>query len=139
VDYERDIVRKAWDAGFFALRSAGSGSGAYAYPKPDIIIFRPGGVIEIVQVKSTKKERLRIGPDAWADEVLIAKRLRELGFKAQAWLFIRMTGTGRAVEAKIRLDGHEDDVLIVERGPGESSITFEWRARGWERKVARPG
>ena len=139
VDYEREIVRRAWDAGFFALRGAGSGSGAYAYPKPDIIIFKPGGVVEIVQVKSTKKGRLRIGPDAWANEVLIARRLRELGFRAQAWLFIRMTGKGRAAEARIRLDGHEDDVLIVERGAGEGPVVFEWRARGVGKKGGQAG
>ena len=133
VDYERHLVREAWDAGLFALRAAGSGSGTSAYPKPDILIFGPGGVVDVVQVKTTKKERLRLGPDAWADEMLIVNRLRELGFRARAWLFIRMSGARRAVEARIRLDGHEGDILIVERGAEGGSVVFTWESG--EKKV----
>ena len=125
VNYERELVRRAWDEGFFALRAGGSGSGTSAYPKPDLLIFRPGGIIDVVQVKTTRRERLRLGPGAWASEVLIARRLRELGFKARVWLFIRMRGGRRAEEAMIRLDGHENDVLIVERRAG-GPLTFKW-------------
>jgi len=130
VDYERGLVREAWDKGLFALRAAGSGSGTSAYPKPDLLIFMPGGIVDVVQVKTTRKERLRLGPGAWANELLVVERLRELGFKARAWLFIRMRGARRSLEARIRLDGHEKDILIVERGAGGDSITFSWESGG---------
>jgi len=134
VDYERNLVRKAWDDGLFALRAAGSGSGTSAYPKPDLLIFRPGGIIDVVQVKTTKRERFRLGPGTWINEVLVANRLKELGFKTRTWLFIRIRGARRAVEVRIRLDGHEDDILIVERGAEESDITFAWK--GDEKKAS---
>ena len=90
----------------------------------------PGGIVDVVQVKTTRKERLRLGPGAWANELLVVERLRELGFKARAWLFIRMRGARRSLEARIRLDGHEKDILIVERGAGGDSITFSWESGG---------
>ena len=124
VDYERSIVREAWESGLLAVRAAGSGSGTSAYPKPDIIIFGPDGVVDVVQVKTTRRTHLRLTPEAWRNEVLAAERLRDLGFKARVWLAIKIIRPGGSEEARIRVDGHEDGVLIVDLGP--NGIGFKW-------------
>ena len=128
VVYERELVKEAWEKGFFAIRSAGSGSGTSAYPKPDLLIFRPGGVIDVVQVKTTGKADIRFRPDAWRDEVLTARRLRALGFEVRAWLKLKKAGRPR--EALIRIDGHEEDVLVVRYDPKRDRLYYAWEKKG---------
>jgi len=126
VAYERELVKEAWEKGFFAIRSAGSGSGTSAYPKPDLLIFRPGGVVDVIQVKTTGRNNLRFGPDAWRDEALTAKRLRALGFKVRTWLSLRIRRAGRSRRAFIRIDGHEEDVLVVRYDPKRDRLYYRW-------------
>jgi len=127
VEYERSLVRKAWETGLFAIRSAGSGSGTSAYPKPDLLVFRPGGLIDVIQLKTAHSDRLRLTPEAWRDEVDTARRLRELGFKARAWVEIAFLRRGRRPRIlRVRVDEHEEEALIVDYDPEADEISFRW-------------
>ncbi len=130
VAYERELVKEAWEKGFFAIRSAGSGSGTSAYPKPDLLVFRPGGVIDVVQVKTTGKTDVRFRPDSWRDEVLTARRLRALGFEVRTWLKLKIRKAGRPREALIRIDGHEGDTLVVKYDPKRDRLYYAWEKKG---------
>jgi hypothetical protein len=57
VNYERELVRKAWEKGWVAIRFAGSGSGASSYPKSDILILKDTGIFPI-EVKTTRPNQL---------------------------------------------------------------------------------
>jgi len=127
VEHERALVREAWEKGFFAIRAAGSGSGTSAYPKPDLIIFRPGGVVDVVQVKTTRKNRVRFTPRAWADEVRAARRLRALGFQVRVWLNLKILKPGRPREAMLRIDGHEEEALVVDYDAKRDLLRYKWR------------
>jgi len=130
VRFEQEMAREAWEKGFFAIRAAGSGSGTSAYPKPDLLIFRPGGVIDVIQAKTTRREHVRFGPSTWRDEVRVAGRLRALGFEARVWLVLKLIRPGRAREVMIRVDGHEDDALIVKYDRKRDVIHYAWEHAG---------
>jgi len=136
---ERALVKEAWEKGFFAIRSAGSGSGTSAYPKPDLIVFRPGGVIDVIQVKTTVKKEIRFGPDTWRDEVLTARRLRSLGFRTRVWLSLRIKRPGRSRDVLLRVDGHEEDHLYVRYDPKRDRLTYSWRGDNHKRGGGSPG
>ena len=126
IKLERSLVREAWEKGFFAVRAAGSGSGTSAYPKPDLLIFRPGGVIDVVQVKSTSRREVRFPPSTWANEVRAARRLRALGFQARVWLLLRIARPGKSKEVMIRVDGHEGESLRVIYDERLDVIHYRW-------------
>lgn len=128
VRFEQVMAREAWDKGFFAMRAAGSGSGTSAYPKPDLLIFRPGGIIDVIQAKTTRRSKIRFAPSTWADEVQAAKRLRALGFNARVWLALKLVRPGRAREALIRVDGHEEDTLVVSYDRKRDILHYYWEA-----------
>ncbi len=130
IEHERKLVKEAWEKGFFAIRSAGSGSGTSAYPKPDLLVFRPGGVVDLVQVKTTGKRKLRFGPETWRDEVLAARRLRSLGFSTRVWLSLKINKPGRPREVLIRVDGHEGDILVVSYDEKRDLLHYKWERRG---------
>jgi len=133
VRFERSIVREAWERGFFAIRGAGSGSGTSAYPKPDLLVFRPGGVVDVIQVKTTRKRVAVFPPSTWSDEVQTAQRLKALGFQARTWLFLKLMRPGRSVEKLIRIDGHEEDTLRAFYDEKMGVLRYEWRKRARNR------
>ena len=126
IRFEQVMAREAWNKGFFAMRSTGSGSGTSAYPRPDLLIFRPGGVIDVVQAKTTRKSKIRFGPPTWESEVRVARRLRALGFKTRVWLALKFVRPGKTREALIRVDGHEQDVLIVSYDYKRNILHYRW-------------
>ena len=133
VRFERSIVREAWEKGFFAIRGAGSGSGTSAYPKPDLLIFRPGGVVDVVQVKTTRRREVAFPPSTWSDEIQAAQRLRALGFQARTWLLLKLVRPGRSVEKLIRVDGHEEDTLRAFYDERMGVLRYGWRKRARSR------
>jgi len=126
VDRERALVREAWNLGFYAVRSPGSGAGT-AIPRPDLIVFRRGGCLELVQIKTTRKARISFSPEDWRDEVEVAERLRELGFRVSVYLDLTMRPKGRVLlHDRIRIDGNEGRCLRVFYDEKRGKMVYEW-------------
>lgn len=125
---EQKRVREAWDKGLFAIRSAGSGAGTSAYPKPDYIIFNKNGIVDIVQCKTTRKYHSYFTPSDWEDEVEAAKRLRKLGFKVRVWLDFTLFRIGRSASINkwFRIDNHECDLLTIKFSSETGKISYQW-------------
>ena len=128
VRQEQSRVREAWDKGLFAMRSAGSGAGTSAYPKPDYIIFNKNGEVDIVQCKTTRKYHSYFNPSDWESEVEAAKRLRKLGFKVRVWLDFTLFRIGRSASINkwFRIDDHENDLLAITFLSKTGKISFQW-------------
>lgn len=128
IRHEQERVREAWDRGLYALRSAGSGSGTNAYPKPDLIIFNKDGVIDIVQSKTTRRYTSYLGPQDWEDELRTAERLKELGFKTRAWLDFTLYRLGRSnsINLWFRVDEHLKEKLTIKFLPQEGKAHWNW-------------
>jgi len=125
---EQERVREAWDKGLFAMRSAGSGSGTSAYPKPDYIIFNKNGTVDVVQCKTTRKYHSYFTPSDWRTEVEAARRLRKLGFRARVWLDFTLFRIGRSnsIHMWFRLDGHEEDALNIKFNSKTEKANYWW-------------
>lgn len=125
---EQERVREAWKRGLFAVRSAGSGAGTSAYPKPDLIVFSQGGVVDIFQCKTTRRYRSRYSPSDWEDEVKTARRLRQLGFQVRVWLDFTLfrVGRGASISRQFRIDGREGSSLAVMYYARPGTIRWEW-------------
>lgn len=125
---EQKQVREAWDKGLFAIRSAGSGAGTSAYPKPDYIVFNKNGVVDIVQCKTTRKYYSYFSPSTWEDEIEAAKRLRKLGFKVRVWLDFTLFRIGRSASINqwFRIDDHEYEILSIKFLVKTGKISYQW-------------
>ena len=130
VRQEQHRVREAWDKGLFAIRSAGSGSGTSAYPKPDYIIFNEDSVVDIIQCKTTRKYHSYFSSSDWEKEVGAAKRLRKLGFKVRVWLDFTLFRIGRSASINkwFRLDDHEYDLLKIKFSSKTGKISYSWNS-----------
>lgn len=128
VRQEQRRVREAWDKGMFAIRSAGSGAGTSAYPKPDYIIFNKNGVIDVVQCKTTRKYYSYFNPSDWEAEVEAARRLRRLGFKVRTWLDFTLFRIGRSASINkwFKIDGHGRDSLAIKYHSKARKISHQW-------------
>jgi len=128
VRQEQRRIREAWDKELFAIRSAGSGSGTSAYPKPDYIIFNKDGVIDVVQCKTTRKYHSYFSPLDWKDEVEAARRLNNLGFKIRVWLDFTLFRIGRSASINkwFRIDDHENNFLTVNYDPKTGKVSHQW-------------
>jgi len=124
---ERELVREAWSSGLYAVRSPASGAGT-AMPRPDLIIFGRGGVVDVVQIKTTRRRRVRYTPEDWRDELEVADRLRRLGFKVRVLLdFTLILGGGlQSIHKRFVVDGHENCALNISYNGKRKEITHYW-------------
>jgi len=129
IRHEQERVREAWDRGLYAVRSAGSGSGTSAYPKPDLIIFNRDGAIDLVQSKTTRRYTSYLSREDWRDELLAAERLKSLGFRVRVWLDFTLyrLGRGNSINLWLRVDEHPEERLTVKLLPKEGKATWNWR------------
>lgn len=127
---EQSRVREAWDKGLFAIRSAGSGAGTSAYPKPDYIIFNDESMVDIIQCKTTRKYHSYFAPSDWENEVGAAKRLRKLGFNVRVWLDFTLFRIGRSASINkwFRIDDHEYDFLHIKFSSKTGKISYQWNS-----------
>jgi len=128
VRQEQKRVREAWEKGLFAIRSAGSGAGTSAYPKPDYILFNRKGKLDIVQCKTTRKYNSYFTPADWEAEVEAARRLRNIGFEVHVWLDFTLFKIGRSASIKkwFRIDSHERDILTIKYDGKTGKISYQW-------------
>jgi len=132
VRQEQRRVRVAWEKGLFAIRSAGSGSGTSAYPKPDYMVFNKGGRVDIVQCKTTRKYNSYFTPEDWGAEVEAAQRLRQLGFEVRVWLDFTLFKIGRSASINrwFKIDKHEKDSLTIKYDGKTGKISYQWSPLG---------
>ena len=97
--------------------------------RDSLLIFRPGGVVDVVQVKTTRRQEVAFPPSTWSDEIQAAQRLRALGFQARTWLLLKLVRPGRSIEKLIRIDGHEEDTLKAFYDERMGVLRYEWRKR----------
>ncbi len=121
-------MREAWEKGLFAIRSAGSGAGTSAYPKPDYILFKRKGRLDIVQCKTTRKYNSYFTPADWEAEVEAARRLRALGFEVYVWLDFTLFKIGRSASINkwFKIDKHEQDALTIKYDGRTGKISYQW-------------
>jgi len=128
IRHEQERVREAWDRGLYAVRSAGSGSGTSAYPKPDLLIFNRDGAIDLVQSKTTRRYTTYFEPEAWGDELLAAERLKALGFRVRVWLDFTLyrLGRGNSINLWFRIDEHPEEKLTVKFLSKGEKAAWNW-------------
>jgi len=128
IRHEQERVREAWERGLYAVRSAGSGSGTSAYPKPDLTIFNRDGVIDLVQSKTTRRYTSYLSREDWRDELLAAERLKSLGFRVRVWLDFTLyrLGRGNSINLWLRVDEHPGERLTVKFLPKDEKAAWNW-------------
>lgn len=107
-DAERDLIKKFWESGWAAIRSAGSGS--MHYPSPDLLVGKNGRRLAIeCKITSATKKYLPISEIHLLDyfsKTFGAESWIAVKFPKNAWYFFTledMNQTGKNYVATIEL------------------------------------